>query len=185
MMPFEKLLGLELNPPDLSFPQLLMRAAVVFLATLLMIRMAGRRFLAKRNSFDVLLGFILASMLSRAINGTAPFLGTLGAGFFVVALHRLLAFAACKVHSIGICLKGRAERLIEDGRLDPRVMARHHVSRHDLEEDLRLKAAVDDPARVQMAHLERNGEISVQRKPQVAEIAVAEGVQTVRVVLEG
>ena len=185
-MPFlDKVLGLGLDPHDLRFEHLVVRAMVVFLATLLMIRMAGRRFLARRNSFDVLLGFILASTLSRAINGSAPFFGTLGAGFVVVALHRFLSYAACKVHSVGVCLKGRAEQLIVDGRLDSHVMARHHMNRHDLEEDLRLKAAVSDPAQVKLAHVERNGEISVERKPQITEIAVAEGVQTVRIVLEG
>lgn len=179
------ILGLDLNPNELSILQLFLRSAVILIAALTMIRLAGRRFLARRNAFDVLLAFILGSMLSRAINGSAPFFGTMAAGFFLAGLHRLLSFGACKFHWLGLILKGRADRLIADGRPDEGVMSRHHISRHDLEEDLRLAAAVEDPKQVRLAHVERNGEVSVQRKPQVAEIAVAEGVQTVRVLIEG
>ena len=35
------------------------------------------------------------------------------------------------------------------------------------------------------AHVERNGEISVQRKPRVFDIAVHDDVQTVRVEIDG
>jgi uncharacterized membrane protein YcaP (DUF421 family) len=178
-------LGLDLNPNELSIAQILLRSALVLIVALMMIKLAGRRFLARRNAFDVLLAFILGSMLSRAINGSAPFFGTMAAGFFLAGLHRLLSLGACKFHWLGLLLKGRAERLITDGRPDQKVMSRHQISPHDLEEDLRLAAALDDPKQVRLAHVERNGEVSVQRKPQVAEIAVAEGVQTVRVLIEG
>jgi uncharacterized membrane protein YcaP (DUF421 family) len=179
------ILGLNLNPNELTVLQLCLRAALILAAALLMMRLAGRRFLARRNAFDVLLAFILGSMLSRAINGSAPIFGTVAVGFFVAGLHRLLTYAAYRSHFLGVCLKGEAERLITDGQPDESVMARHHVSRHDLEEDLRLEAAVTDPKLVKLAHLERNGKVSVQRRPQVADIAVAEGVQTVRVLIEG
>src|SRR2546428_2132657 len=58
----ETALGLDVEPRELRFLQLLLRTFVVFFATLAMIRVAGRRFLARRNPFDVLLGFIMASM---------------------------------------------------------------------------------------------------------------------------
>jgi uncharacterized membrane protein YcaP (DUF421 family) len=46
---------------------------------------------------------------------------------------------------------------------------------------------VTSKADVRMARLERNGEISVVPKPRarVVEVQVAEGVQTVRIVVEG
>ena len=178
-------LGLDVEPRELHFLQLLLRTFVVFFATLAMIRVAGRRFLARRNPFDVLLGFIMASMLSRAINGSAPFFGTLGAGFFVAGLHRLLTYWACKSHTLGRWIKGEPETLVENGQLRRDAMQRHHISEHDLLEDMRLKAALSDTNEVKAAQLERNGEISVQRKPHVANIAVQKDVQTVHVQIEG
>ena len=43
------------------------------------------------SAFDYVLGIILASMLARAINGSAPFFGTIFLGFYFVLLHRVLA----------------------------------------------------------------------------------------------
>src|SRR3954465_4947120 len=99
-------LGLDLNPNELSIAQLLLRSTLILVVALIMIRLSGRRFLARRNPFDVLLAFILGSMLSRAINGSAPFFGTIASGFFLAGLHRLLSLGACKFHWVGLILKG-------------------------------------------------------------------------------
>ncbi len=58
-------------------------------------------------------------------------------------------------------------------------MNRHHVSEHDLHEDLRLAGNIDDLKEVKIAYLERSGEISVQRQPQIFKIEVKDGVQTI------
>ena len=67
-------LGLGLEPKNLTFVQISVRGIIVFIAALIMVRLADRRFLAKLSAFDAILGFILASMLARAINGSAAFL---------------------------------------------------------------------------------------------------------------
>ena len=63
-------------------------------------------------------------------------------------------------------------------------MSRHHVSEHDLHEDLRLAGNIDDLKEVKMACLERSGEISVQRQPQIFKIDVKDGVQTIHLLIE-
>ncbi len=45
----------------------------MFAAALVMVRSGDKRFFARKSAFDVILGFMLASVLSRAINGSAPF----------------------------------------------------------------------------------------------------------------
>ncbi|MEY2428222.1 MAG: hypothetical protein QOJ40_1107, partial [Verrucomicrobiota bacterium] len=77
---FRDLLGLGLEPRDVTFLQMSLRAVIVFLISLITVRFAHKRFLSSMSAFDALLGFILASMLSRAINGSAPFFQTLGTG---------------------------------------------------------------------------------------------------------
>lgn len=158
---FDDVLGLGLNAADLHFWQLLLRAFIVFFATLIMIRIAGGRFLAGRNSFDMAMGFIMASMLSRAINGNTAFWGTLGTGFFVAALYRALTYCASKSHMFGNWIKGKSKCLIKDGKIDLKAMSQNNLSRHDLQEDLRLNGAVNDASEVKLAYLERNGQISV------------------------
>ena len=75
---FRALLGLGLEPKEFTFLQISLRGLVVFFVALVLVRLSDRRALAKKSPFDILLVVILASVLSRAINGSASFLPTLG-----------------------------------------------------------------------------------------------------------
>lgn len=154
---FEALLGLGAKPEDLTFLQISLRGAIVFLATLIMIRMGHKRSLSRKTAFDAVLLVILASVLSRAINGTAAFLPTLGGGLVLVLLHRLLALFAYHSHWFGTLIKGRPDVIVEDGDLIMSSMKRNHISTHDLQEDLRLAAQMEDTSRVKVARVERSG----------------------------
>jgi len=154
-------LGLHAQAQDLTFVQISLRGILVFMATLLMVRVGDRRFLSKKTIFDAVLGFILASMLARAVNGTAAFFPTLGGACVLIALHKVLAAISRRSHWFGGLVKGMPERVIRGGEVDHRVMVRHDVSEHDLMEDLRLNGNVATPAEVQEAYIERNGQISV------------------------
>ena len=72
------LLGLGSDAAGLTFVQISLRGVVVFVAALVIVRCGDRRFLSQKTAFDAVLGFILASMLARAVNGTAAFFPTLG-----------------------------------------------------------------------------------------------------------
>ena len=52
------LLGLGWEGKDLGLLQVCLRALIVFLAALVMVRLADRRFLSKMTAFDAILGFI-------------------------------------------------------------------------------------------------------------------------------
>src|SRR5207237_5686710 len=134
------LLGLGAEPKDLTFIQISLRGIIVFLATLMMIRLGHKRSLARKTAFDAVLIVILASVLSRAINGSAAFFSTLGGSLVIVLVHRLLALVAYYSHGFGVLIKGHPDRIIEDGDLILAGMRRNHISKHDLEEDLRLDA---------------------------------------------
>src|SRR5882762_11876267 len=145
---FETLVGLSVEPKDLTFVQISLRGITVFLATLIMIRLGHKRSLARKTAFDAVLIVILASVLSRAINGTAAFFATLGGSFVIVMLHRLLAWCAFHSHWFGILIKGRPELIIEDGDFCLSTMHRNHISVHDVEEDMRLSLRDDDVSKV-------------------------------------
>jgi uncharacterized membrane protein YcaP (DUF421 family) len=125
-----------------------------------MVRVSARRSLAKRTVFDSIFLVILASVLARAINGSADLLSTLGGGFVLVARHRLLAMFAFYSHAFGNLIKGPEQVLLHDGQMVNGALRWNHISRHDLEEDLRLSLHTDDLKRVRVARLERSGTIS-------------------------
>jgi uncharacterized membrane protein YcaP (DUF421 family) len=161
---FETLLGLSVEPKDLTFVQISLRGIIVFLATLAMIRLGHKRSLSHKTPFDAVLLVILASVLSRAINGSAAFFATIGGGLVLVLLHRAFAHLAYYSHGFGILVKGKPDTIVRDGQCDFQMMRRNHISTHDLEEDMRLDAHIDDLSRVRLARVERSGDISFIKK---------------------
>src|SRR5437660_4757212 len=129
---FETLLGLSVEPRNLTFVQISVRRIIVFPATLIMVRLGHKRSLAHKTPFDAVLLVILASVLSRAINGSAAFFATLGGGVVLVVLHRIFAHLAYHSHGFGILVKGNPDTIVRDGECDVPVIRGKHVSTHDL-----------------------------------------------------
>jgi uncharacterized membrane protein YcaP (DUF421 family) len=161
---FETLLGLSVEPKNLTFVQISLRGIIVFLAALAMVRLGHKRSLSHKTPFDAVLLVILASVLSRAINGSSAFFATIGGGAVLVLLHRLFAHLAYYSHGFGILVKGKPDIIVRDGECDFRMMRRNHISTHDLEEDMRLEARLDDLSKVRLARIERSGDISFIKK---------------------
>src|SRR6185436_6736731 len=159
-------LGLGLDATALTFTQISLRGIIVFMAALVIIRGGDRRVLSQKTAFDAVLGFILASMLARAVNGTAAFFPTLGGGLVLVLLHRVLAYWSRRSHALGMLIKGRSDVIVTDGQVDEAMANRNRLSQHDLLEDLRLHGNVSDVGDVALAVFERNGHISVVRREQ-------------------
>ncbi len=154
------LLGISTEPKELTFLQVSVRGVIVFIATLVMVRLSSKRSLAEKTAFDAVLVVIIGSMLSRAINGSAAFFPTLGSGFILVLLHRLFGITACYSHAFGILLKGKPAVLLQNGRLQHKNMLWNHISEHDLQEDMRLEAKTEDLSKIKTARVERSGDIS-------------------------
>ena len=156
----DRVLGLNVEPGDLTTVQMCARAVVVFVSSLFMFRIAHKRFFAQRNALDVLMTLLIASVLARAINGNAAFFPTIVVGFLLIMVHRILGWAAARSPAVGLWVKGHSTVLIENGDVDLASLRRHDLSREDLDEDLRING-VSSPAEVRRATLERNGEVSV------------------------
>ena len=182
-------LALGEEPKSFSTLEMSLRAILIYLGGWAILRAGGNRFLGRETAFDIVLGFVLGSMLSRAINGSAPLFVTLAASALLVLLHQVLAWLTYRSHGFGLLLKGRAETLIRDGEVLEPSLRKHQISQGDLEEALRLNGRVADPGQVQEARFERNGDISVlekkEKEPKVIEVQVREGVQTIRIELAG
>jgi len=67
------LLGIGTEPRELTFLQVSVRGVIVFIATLIMVRLSSKRSLAEKTAFDAVFVVIIGSMLARAINGSEPF----------------------------------------------------------------------------------------------------------------
>lgn len=181
------LFGIDVPATEMDVGQVVLRALVIYLAGLLILRFGQHRFLGKNTAFDIVLGFILGSMLSRAVNGSAALGPTVLACAALVALHWLFAYGSFRSRRLGSLVKGDVRQLVRGGEIDWDAMRRVQISQRDLEEAMRSDARMDDLSQIEAAFFERSGRISFvpkRRPPRVVEIDVADGVQTVRVVVE-
>ncbi len=158
------LLGLGLEPKQLTFAQISLRGIIILFTTLVFVRLGHKRSLARKTAFDAIFLVIVAAMLARAINGSSPFFATIGAGFVVVLVHRAIGWLACRWHFFGALIKGGPQIVIQDGQLMRDSMKQNSLSENDLLEDLRLSARLEDPAQIQLARIERSGDVSFIKK---------------------
>lgn len=163
-MTLKEILGVEVEAKDLTLLQVSVRAVIIFATTIILVRLAHKRFLSKMTALDAILGFTLASTMARAINGSAPLLETILAGLILVLLHRGLSAIAARWKSFGPLVKGQSEKVVQDGQILESVMKRHDLTQNDLMEELRQEGGVNDVSKVKEAYIERSGRVSVVLK---------------------
>ena len=173
----QRWIGPDGRAVDLSIGQMVLRAVLVFVLAAVLVRLGSRRFMGRESALDLILAILslvkvsagscrraatmLGSVLSRAINGQAPFLATLAASAGMVATYAVLAYGALRWRWFGRLLKGSATLLVEDGKEIPQAMQDAMVSRGDLLEALRLRGRATRIDEVAFAYLERDGRISI------------------------
>jgi len=181
----EDLIGLGKEARDLGVSEIAIRAAIIYVVTLVIVRLGKKRFMGSGTAFDMIVGIMLGSMASRALTGNAPMVPTMVGAAVLVFLHWLFSAIALRWHGFGSLIKGNADTLVRNGQVDEAMMRKTHITPRDLDEDLR-SGGVDDAAKVAEARLERNGRVSVIKapsQPQVVDVEVAAGVQRVRIEL--
>lgn len=180
--------ALGLGAEDLTIWQMGLRTFIIYISAILLVKLGEKRFMGKNTAFDVIVGIMLGSILSRAITGTVSFFATIGAGAMLVGLHWLFAVASFHSDRFGNIVKGSDRVLVRDGEIQWDNMRKSHISRKDLELALRSNGKITDPDDVKVARFERSGDISViprdSKKPRVLEVSVQEGVQTIRIELD-
>jgi uncharacterized membrane protein YcaP (DUF421 family) len=174
------ILGLNNRIEDITAWQMATRSIVIYVVTIFIARFAGQRFFGQHTAFDVVLGIILGSVLSRGINGTAPFFQTIAAGFTLIFLHVLFATLTFYSHTVGLLFKGQPYQLVKDGEIQWKAMRHSRISEKDLMAAIRLNH-LTTVKHVKEAYIERNGQISVIPRPYMVEVNVEPGVQTIRV----
>ncbi|MFW6069625.1 MAG: DUF421 domain-containing protein [bacterium] len=176
---------LGLGADNAALWQMAIRAVIVYLAAIVLVRLGEKRFLGKYAALDVILGFMLGSVLSRAITASAPFFETiLGGALALVLIHWLFAVLSFHSDRFGDLVKGTDRVLVSDGDILWDKMRSSHISEQDLLSAVRANAQIGNVEQVKEARLERSGDISIverQKDPRVVEIDVQDGVQVVRV----
>jgi uncharacterized membrane protein YcaP (DUF421 family) len=172
---------------DLSLYQVAARTVVIYLVALVIIRVAKRRFMGGYTSFDVLLGFIVGSIMARAITGSITLVNMVSIVAILVLLHWLIATLTFYFQGIGDLIKNTSRELIIDGKVQEEALRKSKIGLQDLLQALRSEANIESPDEVKAAYLERGGEIRVipkSKEPRIIEIGIENGVKTIRLVVD-
>jgi uncharacterized membrane protein YcaP (DUF421 family) len=159
----DQVMGLSLKSEQLGFGQMAVRAVVMYIALIIVVRSAKKRFLSNATAFDFILTVMVGAVAARAMTGGAPFFPALLAVLVLVGMHWAFSAVAQRSRGFGNLIKGHSTLLVRDGKVDQHALRAAHMSMDDLHEDLREKG-VRDPAEVNEARLERSGKLSVLKK---------------------
>jgi uncharacterized membrane protein YcaP (DUF421 family) len=157
----EQLIG---TGKELTVSQMTVRTILIFLFSLLLIRIAGKRSFGMRMPLDNVLTILLGAILSRAIVGASPFLPILCSAFMLTLLYRIFGGLAFYNKWIGKMVKGSSQVLYKDKKLMEENMKKSMITHHDLMEGVRISSNIDSLDKVDTVYEERNGEISVIKK---------------------
>lgn len=180
------LIGVEQNIAELSIIQVVTRTIIVYGVALAMIRLGKRRFLGGYTAFDILMGFVVGSILSRAITGRENLLSASVVILTLMGIHYVISYLTYYFSSASNLVKNNERQLIKDGEIDDDAMRKSKLGENDLLQALRQKGGVKSVEDVDCAYLERDGSITVIPKatePKVLEVEVEKGVQTIKIVL--
>lgn len=150
------------------------RAVFIFFAGLVLIRFGATRTFGKNSSFDIVVAVVLGSILSRALTANAELLPTIAAGGVLMLLHFVIGKIALHSRRFGWLVKGIKSELVRNGEIRWAALRKNNLTPNDIQEAARLKGVLDFNE-VQAAYLERNGSISVFKKPERSASGPASG----------
>jgi uncharacterized membrane protein YcaP (DUF421 family) len=141
--------------------ELIVRAVVVYVFLLLLLRITGKRQVGQLAPFDLVLLLVLSNAVQNSMNaGDNSLVGGLLSAATLVGLNYTLGYATFKSKRLEAVVEGRPELIVHNGKVFKEAMARAKLTHHELDAALR-QAGYSNVDEVQAAILENNGSISV------------------------
>lgn len=150
---------------DLQLPwwELVARAALVYGALLVMVRMSGKRTVGQFTPFDLLVVVLLSEGVSNALlGGEESLVGGLIVAATLLGLNAIVSRLTARSDRMRRLAEGEAVVVGRDGKVLRERLKAEHVSYEDLLQALR--EADCDIADMKLALLEADGRISILRQ---------------------
>ncbi|MEA2498339.1 MAG: hypothetical protein QOH26_744 [Actinomycetota bacterium] len=137
------------------------RAAVVFIALLVGLRLMGKRELGQMTVFDLVVVLLLANAVQNAMVGADTSVqGGLVAAFVLLAINRLVSAASLHSGVWGRLIEGSPTVLVQEGQILDAAVRKEGLERTQVEMAMR-EHGVDSIADVRLAVMETDGSISI------------------------
>ena len=147
--------------PSVSFPEIIFRTVVVYLAVLVLLRFAGKRELGQMSVADLVVIIVIANAVQNAMNGgDVSLTGGIVAAATLVGANLLVGRYGSRLPIIGHYVRDEPTLLMQYGSLLDKNMEHEHVDMEDIEMAAR-EHGIKDLSEVSEAVLEPDGSISI------------------------
>ena len=141
--------------------EFILRAVIVYVVVLVMVRVAGKRTLGQFTPFDMLLLVLLGNAVQNALLGQDT---SLGGGLLLaatlIALNYVVGWITTRSPVMEQVIEGEPVVLARHGHVLQKVLQRELVSKADFAKAMR-DAGCDEVDEVDLALLETNGHITI------------------------
>ena len=140
------------------------RTLIVYIAIVLLLRVAGKRTLAQLNSFDLVVLLLLSNVVQNAIIGNETSLpgGLLGAAILLAANYTIVRLTF-RHRWLNWVFQGSATPLYEDGHVQERNLRHELITREEFVAGLRRQGM--ELSDVERVDLEPEGTLDATPKP--------------------
>ena len=148
-----------------STGRILVVGVLAYIALVLILRISGKRTLAKMNAFDLVVTVALGSALATTLlSRTTPLVDGVAALGLLIALQFAVAWASLRARWFRDLVKSKPALLMRDGRFLDDAMRRERIDRDEVLAAVRNKGilALEE---VRAVVLETDGSFSVLRRP--------------------
>lgn len=158
------LVGVEQEYTNLSTWQIIVRTIIVYLSAYVLVRLGKRRFLGDFSPIDIVLGFVVGSVMARGATGAITILNMLIVVSVLLGVH--WAFATVSFYWSGFedTIEEDRRKLVEDGKVIEEALEKSKITREELKQACRENGNVEEIDHVKVAYLERDGTITVMKK---------------------
>ena len=152
----------------------IIRTALLYFSVITALRIMGKRQIGDMQPNELVITIFISQIASIPIEDrNQPILGSIAAIFLLVVIEIFLSFLIMKLPALSNLVDGKPAVIINDGKLDQRLMKRMRMTVADLCEMLRQQQIfnIDE---VGYAILETNGSLSVLLKPRYKNASVGD-----------
>ena len=145
--------------------EFILRALVVYVVLLVMLRFSGKRSVGQFTPFDMILLILLGTAVQNSLIGDdISLLGGLLLAGTLIAVNHAVGWVTARSRRMHGLMEGRAVKIIDDGVLDKDRLRKEGVSEMDLDEALR-RSGLEHVSEVRRGWLETDGHITLIKKP--------------------
>ena len=151
---------------ELAMPwwEFVLRAAVVYVVILVMVRISGKRSVGQYTPFDLILVVLLGTAVQNSLIGEdVSLLGGLLLAATLIALNWLVGLATSRSRRMDRLVDGVPVVLARNGRVYQEALRRENIATSDFDEAMR-QADCAKHEDVRLALLETDGKISIMTR---------------------